>query len=477
MITENELKRKYLEALQEGNAAIFAGAGLSVESGLVNWKELLREIANDIGLDVDKESDLIAVAQYHKNERMSRGSINQEIICHLTKNSKINKKHLLLSRLPIKWYWTTNYDDLIEQALEKGKKNVDVKISQENLAISKPKADVIVYKMHGDINYPETAVVTKDDYEVYNIKKGLFTTALRGDLVSKTFLFIGFSFEDPNLEYILSRIKILLEENQRQHFAFLKKVHRNDFESEKDYFYAMNKQELRVKDLHRYSICSLLLDNYDEINRILEDIEKLYYLNKVFISGSADDYGEWNKEDAITFMHDLSRELIKNEFKVVSGFGVGVGSVIINGALAEIYDSKYCNISEYLELRPFPQIPSINENLEKSRDLYRNEMISKCGIAIFIFGNKKGDNNKIVDAEGVYKEFKIAKENNLIVIPIGSTGFMSKIIFNEILRDINNYPYLENYINILENSLNTEDIIETIINIISSERNNKLGGQ
>jgi hypothetical protein len=42
----------YVQALHDGNAAVFAGAGLSIRSGLVNWKELLRGIASDIGLFV-----------------------------------------------------------------------------------------------------------------------------------------------------------------------------------------------------------------------------------------------------------------------------------------------------------------------------------------------------------------------------------------------------------------------------------------
>lgn len=38
----------YLQALNNGDAAIFAGAGLSVPSGCVNWKQLLNGIAGGI---------------------------------------------------------------------------------------------------------------------------------------------------------------------------------------------------------------------------------------------------------------------------------------------------------------------------------------------------------------------------------------------------------------------------------------------
>ncbi|MCL5027562.1 MAG: SIR2 family protein [Bacteroidetes bacterium] len=469
MITQKEFKKKYLKALLDNNAALFAGAGLSVESGMVNWKELLKEIAEDIGLDIKKETDLVAVAQYHKNERIGRATINQEIIEHFTEDIKLNNKHLLLTRLPIKWYWTTNYDQLIEEALINANKKIDVKITQENLATNKPKTDVIVYKMHGDVNHPSSAVVTKDDYESYNLKRQLFTTTLQGDLISKTFLFIGFSFEDPNLEYILSRIRILLGENTREHFAFFKRVNRKDFDKLQDFKYAQVKQELRIKDLKRYSIFSVLVDSYDEIDEILADIEKLYYLNKVFISGSAESYEDWDYKNAIELMHKLSEQLIKSEFKIVTGFGLGVGSIVINGALSEIYKSKFGNSADYLELKPFPQISSGGIKLSELWESYRQEMISKCGIAIFLFGNKKGEDEKIIDANGVYREYEIAKDKDLIIIPIGSTGFAAQKIFDEIKRDIKKYPYLKKYLKVLQNSKNTKEIIGSIVQIITSE--------
>ena len=41
VIKKEEFIKKYVKALREGNAAVFAGAGLSRSSGFVDWKELV----------------------------------------------------------------------------------------------------------------------------------------------------------------------------------------------------------------------------------------------------------------------------------------------------------------------------------------------------------------------------------------------------------------------------------------------------
>jgi hypothetical protein len=80
MATVEEFIRTYSEALSNHNAAVLIGAGLSIPAGLVNWKDLMRTIAAEIGLDVEKENDLVAVAQYHFNERAGRQRINQTLV-------------------------------------------------------------------------------------------------------------------------------------------------------------------------------------------------------------------------------------------------------------------------------------------------------------------------------------------------------------------------------------------------------------
>ena len=79
--------------IRDGAAAIVAGAGLSVESGYVNWSALLREIAHELGVDVDRETNLVAVAQYHLNERRNRSRINQKIVDKFSAGRTINENH------------------------------------------------------------------------------------------------------------------------------------------------------------------------------------------------------------------------------------------------------------------------------------------------------------------------------------------------------------------------------------------------
>ena len=105
---------------------------------------------------------------------------------------------------------------------------------------------------------------------MYNQSRQLFSTALQGDLVEKTFRFIGFSFSDPNLDHILARIRVLLGQNVRHHYCLLRRVQRSDFPSVKDFHNARAKQELQVRDLKLYGIIGLLVDKYTDYTIVLE---------------------------------------------------------------------------------------------------------------------------------------------------------------------------------------------------------------
>ena len=72
---------KYLKELNENNAAVFVGAGLSKAAGYVDWPGLMSPIAAAIGLDAVKETDLVTLAQFHLNANAgNRHQLNQLLI-------------------------------------------------------------------------------------------------------------------------------------------------------------------------------------------------------------------------------------------------------------------------------------------------------------------------------------------------------------------------------------------------------------
>lgn len=424
----------FVVEIKNKDVAIFAGAGLSASVGFVNWKELLRDLAEELNLNVEKEHDLIGLAQYHFN-KFKRGKINNKIINEFTTLAQGSENHKLLSKIGISTFWTTNYDQLIEKTLEADGKTVEKKIRNEDFSRNIKKKDAIVYKMHGDKDSPNEAVLIKDDYETYQDKKELFSTALRGDLLSKTFLFIGFSFDDPNLEYILGRIKVLLKDNTPTHYCFFRKISEKDFSNEEDYLYAKVKQDLKVEDLRRYGIHSIIIEEYSDVTDILKEIYKRLKRRNIFISGAAHNYAPFEEDQAKELIHKLSYKLAEKECKIISGYGLGIGSMVINGALDYKHQSNYRNLDDLLILRPFPQIQSGSKSISERWTDYRNEIISQAGIAIFMFGNKLNNSGEVVHSSGMREEFEICLQHNVIPIPIGCTGSISKELWHDAIQN------------------------------------------
>ena len=324
--------------------------------------------------------------------------------------------------------------------------------------------------MHGDVRNPAKAVLVKDDYEMYSHVRPLFRTVLQGDLVSKTFLFIGFSFEDPNLEYVLGQMKALLGENTRSHYCFLEKIKKDDNESENDYIYREAKQGLQINDLKRYGIQAVILDSYNEITSILKDIERACLLKNIFVSGSIASYQEpWDEGNVTKFSHQLGKNLVSKGYRLVSGFGLGVGPSLINGALEEIMCTKYKHIDEYLCLRPFPQIQSGEMSLPQLWQSYREEMIGQAGITIFIFGDKKKEDTFVI-ADGMLKEFEIARKLGRIIIPIASTERAAYQIYDTVCSDISSYSYLSSHLDSLKRTVDIDQLTDLICNIVDEQQ-------
>ena len=154
----------------------------------------------------------------------------------------------------------------------------------------------------------------------------------------------------------------------------------------------------------------------------------------VFISGSAYEYGRFG-DDGKNFIRELSKTLLKNDFKIISGFGSGVGNYVIEGALHEIYLSRREKMTDQLRVFPFPVFTDFMESMQAD---YRNDMISQAGTAIFLFGNKLED-IAVREADGMRKEFEIARSHKALLIPVGASGYISEQLWKDIVERYDDY--------------------------------------
>jgi len=395
----------------------------------VDWRELLREIASDLKLDIDQESDLVAIAQFHINEKRSRSRLNEKLIDEFTKDATPTENHRILARLPLVSIWTTNYDTLIEESIRAAGRKPDVKITHANLAQTRHGRDILVYKMHGDVTQPQDAVLTKDDYERYESTHRLFVENLKGDLVSTTYLFLGFSFTDLNIDYVLSRVRVLLGENQRTHYCIMRqpKLPKGKGRIRAEYEYEKRRLELRIEDLKRFAIQPVLVDEYSEITELPRAVSKRAHSRNIFVSGSARDYGAFGESRLNSFVRRLGRELIERGYNLVSGFGRGLGEQAVLGALEGIYCGKKGKDSNRIIIRPFPRVTSGHVDQARSNTLHREDLLSQSGAGIFISGNREDGN-----ATGVWEEFHIAASLGRYPVPVGCTGFAAQEIWSEV---------------------------------------------
>ena len=451
---------EYGKALDDRDAALFIGAGISKGAGLKSWSELLESVATDLGLQIDKETDLISLAQYHFNKHRVRSRLNQLLRDEFDRPMPLSDDLRLIARLPVDTIWTTNYDHMLEQAYEAEGKRYDTKVMAEDLSVSMRGRDVTIYKMHGDVNRPDTAVLIKDDYEVFARDRELFSTVLRGDLVNKTFLFLGYSLSDPNVDYILAHIRILLGNSPRPHYWIVRRpIPPRDHTDRAEYEYAKRKLDLRIDDLKRYGIEALLIDSFDEVTEILTQLNRRAHRNNVFISGSAAQFAPLDKDRVEQLVYQLSRDLIRSGQNLVSGFGLGIGGVVALGALEHIYRN---NLSlTRLSLFPFPQRECDDGAKEKFYSQYRTSMLSNSGFAIFISGNRKDPSaNIIIDAPGVMEEFDIACHLGKVPIPFGASGWAAWSIWQKVGTQPNTYYGTKNVsgaLKILGESGRTDD--------------------
>ncbi|MBD8962987.1 16S rRNA (cytidine(1402)-2'-O)-methyltransferase [bacterium] len=173
-----------------------------------------------------------------------------------------------------------------------------------------------IFKLNGDISNLNNIVITQSDIDNYQNNHALFLTFLKRELVTNTFIFIGYSFNDHIVLSALAEINQYLGESSNTHYTIMKNKHTDEF-------------KMFIEDLEkRYHIKTVLVEEYAEIPLLLDKLKRRILDSNVFISGSFEYLPSAEDTFAYSLCKSLGEKLIDSNYNIVTGFGRNIGYYI-----------------------------------------------------------------------------------------------------------------------------------------------------
>lgn len=195
--------RQIQKAMRQNRLVVLVGAGASATCGVPSWSSLIDELKKE--LDVPEyETDFLKIPQLYKNMRKHKEyheRVKEILLDGQVQSSFVQDEILKLNPCHI---ITTNYDNLLEQAIIKSRDSYFVVKRDEDLPYNR--GERMLLKMHGDFA-SDNIVLTEDDYLDYARNFPLMRSYVMSLFASKLVLLVGFSYSDINLKYILRDVK------------------------------------------------------------------------------------------------------------------------------------------------------------------------------------------------------------------------------------------------------------------------------
>jgi hypothetical protein len=208
-----------LTRIREQQCLPFLGAGVSISAGadpgLPTGAQLAQSLAEECKYPGADKWDLFRVCQYFSVARDAH-AVRKAIVKKLdVAGVQPTAVHQLLAQLPFPWILTTNFDNLMERALESAGKKPRVAVyvrRADRIDLPPPsESEPLVYKLHGTVEQVETLIATEDDvidFAACLLQDNPELPSLIAKLFETTsLLFIGYGLRDWNVRMMLRALR------------------------------------------------------------------------------------------------------------------------------------------------------------------------------------------------------------------------------------------------------------------------------
>ena len=193
------------KSIKENSLILFVGAGISANSNLPTWGELIQSFKKELDLPYGDSDDYLRVAQYYY-DTFGKNQYTKKIeeVFFSKGTSKPNKLHTLIEKIAPKHIITTNYDSLLEDQFENGLLKYNVVAEDKDIPYTSSERYLI--KMHGDFS-KKNIVLKEDDYLDYALNFPMVSTLIQSLIMNHTLLFVGYSLGDSTFNSIFRLIQ------------------------------------------------------------------------------------------------------------------------------------------------------------------------------------------------------------------------------------------------------------------------------
>lgn len=200
-------------------SVLFLGAGVSRnaqnEHGIHprGWADYLEHLASRIADKVQaaevrqciRDADLLTACELAR-KYLSPSSFKTEMLQEFSGNAYRHAKiHDDLSLVDSRLVMTSNLDKLYENRANQLQHNTVIvkNYYDKDVADVFRRQDRVVIKVHGTIDAPDGTIFTRSQYAIARRDYSHFYQLLRGLFVTHTFVFLGASMRDPDIQLLL----------------------------------------------------------------------------------------------------------------------------------------------------------------------------------------------------------------------------------------------------------------------------------
>lgn len=421
-ISKTTLISEFGSLVEARSAALFIGAGISVGAGLPAWSEIadaLRKRAN-IPPEV---TDASLVAEYFALREGGHAALDAALLKILAQASPQATRALRsLVEIPVLEFWTTNYDTLIEENLPT-EGTVVVADDADYARKRSIRTERRVIKIHGTLassdaggphRWAAPPIMTRGDFERYPQEHPILWPVLKAGYLSRSMLFLGISFDDPNL-HVLQALSRAIPESQGgpPHYAVMR-VPKTPAE--------LDVWQWRRDDLEGSGVRICEVQSFDELDGITVDLARRSRPRQIFVGGSWRGVAEPERSKELAIAIGAGLAHLAPDFAIQSL--AGSAAIDLATGMREAMTAKEYSpnriVFHYRRKHgaAAPALPSrmgTSVYWDENVDTLRAKAISSCRALLVLGGG-----------DWTEEEVAIARKHDIPIVPLASTGGFSR---------------------------------------------------